>query len=290
MRLELAEAARRVRRELDSSVVEFGYFRRTAQQSAADSMKQMNDSFEQLLGKFFARLDEVAVSVTRPVETASQKSGAVIGAMSETIGTALTTSAGQLTADVERLAREVGAIATALEDTTARLNAMQTPDRVVEVQLAPIAELLTRAVAQVTALADAQGEAMKNVLAIAGAAAARSADAAAAPAGGPADADAGAATMLAAASELLAEIRANSRDYAAALAAMLQRTDETMRTFTEVLIQSGTEAMTRTDRLAEVLPVIEAKVEELAAAAEHMSAVAERVLDTRFEPKPEAAE
>ena len=36
MRLELAEAARRVRRELDSSVVEFGYFRRTAQQSAAE--------------------------------------------------------------------------------------------------------------------------------------------------------------------------------------------------------------------------------------------------------------
>jgi hypothetical protein len=91
--------------------------------------------------------------------------------------------------------------------------------------------------------------------------------------------------MLAAASELLAEIRTNSRDYAAALAAMLQRTDETMRTFTEVLIQSGTEAMTRTDRLGEVLPVIEAKVQELAAAAERMALMAERALDTRLKPE-----
>ena len=34
MRLELAEAARRVRRELDSTVVEFGHYRRSAQQAA----------------------------------------------------------------------------------------------------------------------------------------------------------------------------------------------------------------------------------------------------------------
>src|SRR5260370_41227379 len=37
MRLELAEAARRVRRELDSTVVEFEDYRRSAQQSAAGS-------------------------------------------------------------------------------------------------------------------------------------------------------------------------------------------------------------------------------------------------------------
>ena len=35
MRLELADAARRVRRELDATVVEFGYIRRISQQAAA---------------------------------------------------------------------------------------------------------------------------------------------------------------------------------------------------------------------------------------------------------------
>src|SRR6201987_2237572 len=45
-RMELADAARRVRRELDSTVVEFGYFRRTAQQAAADSFKQVASTFD----------------------------------------------------------------------------------------------------------------------------------------------------------------------------------------------------------------------------------------------------
>ena len=41
MRLELAEAARRVRRELDSTVVEFAYHRRSAQQAATDSFREI---------------------------------------------------------------------------------------------------------------------------------------------------------------------------------------------------------------------------------------------------------
>ena len=44
MRLELAEAARRVRRELDSTVVEFGYVRRSAHQAAADFSLQLRKS------------------------------------------------------------------------------------------------------------------------------------------------------------------------------------------------------------------------------------------------------
>ena len=42
MRLELADAARRVRRELDSTVVEFGYHRRSAQQAAVRSWLRNN--------------------------------------------------------------------------------------------------------------------------------------------------------------------------------------------------------------------------------------------------------
>jgi hypothetical protein len=49
MRLELAESARKLRRELDSSVVEFGYFRRSAQQSAVDSLNHMTETFDQLV-------------------------------------------------------------------------------------------------------------------------------------------------------------------------------------------------------------------------------------------------
>jgi hypothetical protein len=39
-RLELAEASRRVKRELDSTVLEFSYFRRMTQQSMSDALDE----------------------------------------------------------------------------------------------------------------------------------------------------------------------------------------------------------------------------------------------------------
>src|ERR1700736_6771531 len=40
-RLELAEASRKVRRELESTILEFAYFRRTTQQSISDSLDEV---------------------------------------------------------------------------------------------------------------------------------------------------------------------------------------------------------------------------------------------------------
>ena len=51
MRLELADAARRVRRELDSTVIEFNHFRRSAQQSAADSFSQVVEKLDAIAAK-----------------------------------------------------------------------------------------------------------------------------------------------------------------------------------------------------------------------------------------------
>src|SRR5215467_2252508 len=86
MRLELAEAARRVRRELDSTVIEFGYFRRSTQQAAADSFKQVASTFDEVAAKLVTKLEEVASKSTRPLEAASRTSGASIAALSKTIG------------------------------------------------------------------------------------------------------------------------------------------------------------------------------------------------------------
>ena len=158
MRLELAEAARRVRRELDSSVVEFGYFRRSAQQSAADSFKHVTETFETMLATFFSRLDEVAKNVAVPVEAASRRSGAAMGELSKTIGTTLTASAENLSTETAKLSGQVGAIATALDGVTARLNAMQTPERQIEDRLEPMAQLLAQAVEQMKAQSVQQGE------------------------------------------------------------------------------------------------------------------------------------
>src|SRR6202007_2920571 len=46
-RLELAEASRRVKRELESTVLEFGYFRRMTQQSMTDALDEVKESIGQ---------------------------------------------------------------------------------------------------------------------------------------------------------------------------------------------------------------------------------------------------
>src|SRR5260370_5710515 len=133
MRLELAEAARRVRRELDSTVVEFGYHRRSAQQAAADSFNQVTEKFDEVVGRFLDSLKEITAKLTEPIEAASRHSEDVIAAAAKNIGASLGASAQRLEGETEKLSTQVGAIATAIEQVVSKLHAMQTPDRVIEV-------------------------------------------------------------------------------------------------------------------------------------------------------------
>jgi hypothetical protein len=294
MRLELAEAARKLRRELDSSVVEFGYFRRSAQQSAADALNHMTETFDELTGKFFARLDDITKNATLPVEAASRTSGAGIAALSKTIGATLAAGVGRLSAETEKLSDQVAAIAAALDAMTARFNAMQTPDRVIEVRLEPVVHLLTQAVERAIAQSESQTKAVQEALATAGSAAVSSNDLVAALRGefgattaanrGAIDA---AMTMIKSTEEALNEIKANSRDYVEALGIVLVKADETMRTFTDILVQSSAESAAWGDRLSETLPAIEAKVQALAVTADRISLLVEHLQHKQRRSKPE---
>ncbi len=297
MRLELAEAARRVRRELDSTVAEFGYFRRAAHQSAADSFNQVTETFEGLVAKFLSKLEEVTSKLTLPVETASRQSGVAIGELSKTIETMLTNSAGQMAAETEKLSSRVGAVAAALDEVAAKLAAMQTPDRVIEFKLEPMAQSLAQAVEQITVQSEGQANAVKEALTIANSATERSGDLIAvlrrefdATTVSNRDALETAATMIGATADVLNEIKASARQYTEALGAMLEKTDNTMRTFTDVLIQTGVETATRTDRLSEALPAIEAHAQTLASAAEQITLLVEYFRSRRLRPEPEAVD
>jgi hypothetical protein len=275
MRLELAEAARRVRRELDGSVVEFGYFRRAMHQSAADSFKQAAESFDGLAAKFVAKLEEVTSKLTNPVEVASRQSGAAIGELSKTIEATLTATAAQLSAETEKLSIRVGAVSAALDTVASRLNAIQTPDRLIEVKLEPLARTLAETIEQISAQSEGHARAVRDALAIANSASERSSDLVAETA----------ITMIETTADVLNEIKANAKKYVDALGIVLEKTDATMRTFTDVLIRSGVESATRTDRLSEALPVIEARAQSLANAAERITAIVE---DLRArQPDPE---
>jgi hypothetical protein len=295
MRLELADAARRVRRELDSTVVEFNHFRRSAQQAAADSFSQVVEKFDAISVKFVASLDDVTSKLTLPLETASRQSADALGELTKTMGTALATSTGHLAAETEKLSERAGAISAALDDVVAKLSAMQTPDRVIEIRLEPMAQTLAQAVDRFANQSDGQTEAVTDALNTANAATTKSIaslvalrqEFGAAATTNRAALEAATKTIKAMA-EILDEFKTNSRAHVDILWSLLDKTDLSMRTFTDVLVKSGVEAATQTDRLREVLPAIEASAQTLARAAERISGGVDDLRTRRPAPRRES--
>jgi hypothetical protein len=292
MRLELAEAARRVRRELDSSVVEFGYFRRTAQQSAADSFDHMTERFDDVVAKLLASLEEVTAKLSVPVEAAARLLGDATGEVSRSMGATLAANAVQLSAESERLSSRVGAISGALDDVVTKLQSIQTPDRVYAGQLEPLMQALARAADRIAAHSDAQTKSVTDALAIANTAADRSIDLVTAlrqdfdvTAAANRAALEWAGAMIKTTAEVLNQIKASAQSHTEGLTFMLERTDETMQTFTDVLVKSGMEMAIRTDRLSEALPAIEERARTLAVAAERIADIVEELRAPQKRPK-----
>jgi hypothetical protein len=292
MRLELAEAARRVRRELDSSVVEFGYFRRTAQQSAADSFDHMTERFDDVVAKLLASLEEVTAKLSVPVEAAARQLGDATGEVSRSMGATLAANAAQLSTETERLSSRVGAISGALDDVVTKLQSMQTPDRVYAGQLEPLMQALARAADRIAAHSDAQTKSVTDALAIANTAADRSIDLVTAlrqdfevTAAANRAALEWAGAMIKTTAEVLNQIKASAQSHTEGLTFMLERTDETMQTFTDVLVKSGMEMAIRTDRLSEALPAIEERARTLAVAAERIADIVEELRAPQKRPK-----
>jgi hypothetical protein len=296
-RLELAEAARRVRRELDSSVVEFTYFRRNAQQAAADSFNHMTERFDDIVAKLLASLEEVTAKLVMPVEAVAQRLGEATGDVTRSMGDTLAASVAQLSAETDTLSNRVGAIAGALDDVAARLKSMQTPDHVFEVRLDPMMQALALAADRIGTHSDAQAKSVTDALAIANTAAERSIDLVNAlrqdfettAAANRAMLE-WAAAMIKATSEVLNEIKASQQACTEGLTFMLERTDGTMRNFNEVLAKSGVEMALRTDQLSEALPAIEARARTLALAAERISGIVEDLRSPYKRPERETIE
>jgi len=295
MRLELAEAARRVRRELDSTVVEFGHYRRSAQQAATDSFNHVTEKFDEMVAKFLGSLEDITAKFAEPLEAASRRSGDAITEATKTVGETLGASARQLEGEADKLSVRAGAIAITLEQVVAKLRAMQTPDRVIEVRLAPITDSLTQSVDRFAAQSGGQAAAVKVALQEANAATkesiemiARAREELGATAASNRAALEATSKAVMGVAQILDEFKTSSRDYVEVLRLLLEKTDGTMRTFTDVLVKSGVEAATQTDWLREALPAIEANAQTLVTAAERISRAIEDLRARRLSPEREA--
>ena len=144
-RLELAEASRRVKRELESTILEFSYFRRMTQQSVTDALDEMKEGIG---------------AAGKPLEEASRKSGETL----DTLNERMVRVSEQLVQEGELLSRSSAHIVGAIDAVVTKLASLKAPEQAVENKLAPLIESLTAAVASFGESAEAQARNMESNL------------------------------------------------------------------------------------------------------------------------------
>jgi len=157
-RIELAEASHKVKRELESTVLEFAYFRRATQQSITDSLEEVKALFSEAKTGLASQMGEFAKKSSEPLEKASQKSGDAIEQVSTRISDALDNVAAQLAEQSRLIAASSTATVQALDAVISKLKAMQTPEQVIEIKLSPAIQGISRAVNGFTKSAEAHAQ------------------------------------------------------------------------------------------------------------------------------------
>ena len=163
-RLELAEASRKVKRELESTVLEFAFFRRATQQSIGDALEEVNILLKEAKDRFVVQLDEFAATSSKPIEEASKRSGETIEGANLRIAKALEGVSKQVADESAHLTRSAAAISKSIDEVVSKLKSLQTPEQIIEVKLNPTIQGLSRAVNKFATNAETQGKAVDENL------------------------------------------------------------------------------------------------------------------------------
>jgi hypothetical protein len=162
-RLELAEASRRVKRELESAILEFGYFRRMTQQSIGDALDEVKEGIGRAREQFSGEIEKFALTAGKPFEDASKRSGDTLDGLNERTVQILDVSR-QLVEEGEQLTRSTTSIVTAMDALVTKLLAMQNPDHAIEAKLTPLIQGLTQAVGALSKNAESQAKSIETNL------------------------------------------------------------------------------------------------------------------------------
>lgn len=161
-RLELAEASRRVKRELDGSVLDFAYFRRACQQSISDTLAEVEELVAATKGNISKQLDDFARTTNKPMEDAYKASGETITQLNRKIADTIEAAADEMSGQVESLSESTAGITKAIDSLIAKLNSMQTPDNIIEIKLQPMIKGLSRAINALDKSIEAQSSMVSN--------------------------------------------------------------------------------------------------------------------------------
>jgi hypothetical protein len=145
-RLELADAARRVKQELDATTFEFASFRRATQQIFEEGLVQTREHAQRLEGQLSEAIRDFPGRCSEPLKTASEQSKETIDRLATALAGRLESTGNDLAIQVESLASTAGTVTSSLEAVQSRLRAIQTPDGIIEVKLQPFISGFTKAI------------------------------------------------------------------------------------------------------------------------------------------------
>ena len=145
-RLELADASRRVKRELEGTVLEFAYFRRMTLQTMTDGVDEMKEMLAEMRLAMADEIQKMASNISKPLEETSLKSAETVQELAERISAILDEVAERMVRETDHFSRGAGASIEAIHTMVNQLKAMQTPEQIIEIKLAPMIQGLSRAV------------------------------------------------------------------------------------------------------------------------------------------------
>jgi hypothetical protein len=145
--MELAEASRRVKRELESVMLEFGYFRRATQQSVTDAVDEAQESIGKAHKEFSGELKKLS----------SKRSEQTLDGLNERTVQVLDVSR-QLVREGEQLAKSTAKIVGAIDSLFVKLASRQTPEQIIQSELAPLIQGLTQALNSLHASVETQAK------------------------------------------------------------------------------------------------------------------------------------
>jgi hypothetical protein len=155
-RLELAEAARRVRQELDATVFEFSSFRRATQQSLLEGMAEVRNQIELASTTVVQALGELPDRSATPLMEASRQIGEILQGLSKALSAGLEESAATLGEGTSLLRSAATETTEVLRNFEGRLRAMQMPDGIIEIKLQPAIRGVTKALTDLSERLGAQ--------------------------------------------------------------------------------------------------------------------------------------
>jgi methyl-accepting chemotaxis protein len=143
-RLELAEASRKVRRELDNTALELSGFRRSLQQSLTEAYDEVGKEVASLTKRVSSEFDSTLAATREPLDKATHAAGDTIGTMTSMIRARLEEAGDKLSQESERLSASSHAVNDAILAVAQQILAIKTPGDIIEQQLKPVSEILER--------------------------------------------------------------------------------------------------------------------------------------------------